>query len=292
MSFFSEAFAAHAHARLVDDRPRVSRDGIAYTDAGEGEAILALHGGLGGYDQGEVLLAALFGETTGWRGLAVSRPGYPGSTRHGRGDPELQAASIVSLLDELAIERVVVVAISGGGPVALAIARRFPERCRALVLVSACSGPLADPMPFVMKWMMRARFLPGLADWMGRRIARAPIRDRLLRDRLAGDPRAAELHDALHRTFLDHMSERLDGLAADIEMCRDMVAPPEGAIDVPTLLVHAIDDPVVPFELAREMLGRLAKGELISPGEGGHQVLFTHRGEIAGDVAAFLDRHR
>ena len=47
---------------------------VEYTDAGEGPAILGVHGGVGGYDQGLVLCRPFMEK--GFRVISPSRPGY------------------------------------------------------------------------------------------------------------------------------------------------------------------------------------------------------------------------
>ena len=75
--------------------------------------------------------------------LAFDRPGY------GNSDPD-HGASLLSraqdlgfLLDTLGIERLPVIGVSGGGPLAAAFARTHPERTSALALVCAVPPPAA-----------------------------------------------------------------------------------------------------------------------------------------------------
>lgn len=264
--------------------------GLLWADAGTGPAVLSLHGGLGGWDQSAVLDRALFGPPTDRRALAVCRPGYPGSTRAGRGDPAAQADLCADLLDRAGVDRTIVAAISGGGPIALAFARRHPDRCRGLILVSACSGPMASPVPLAFRMLIAARRWPAVAAWAGRRMAAAPIRDPALRARLDRDDEAAALVAALRTGFAVDFAARLDGLVADIAMCRDAEAPPDRAIATPTLLIHAVDDPVVPFHLAETTAARIDGAELMALPDGGHMALFAHHREIVARVAAFRTR--
>jgi pimeloyl-ACP methyl ester carboxylesterase len=73
--------------------------------------------------------------------LAIpSRPGY-GKTPSATGrTAEAFADALVGLLDALDRERVLVLGISGGGPTALQLAGRHPERVRALMLQNAVTG--------------------------------------------------------------------------------------------------------------------------------------------------------
>jgi pimeloyl-ACP methyl ester carboxylesterase len=71
--------------------------------------------------------------------LAISRSGY-GRTPVSMGrNLDDHADAIVELLDELDLGRVGVLALSGGGPLAMALARKHSSRIWAMLLVSAVS---------------------------------------------------------------------------------------------------------------------------------------------------------
>jgi pimeloyl-ACP methyl ester carboxylesterase len=72
--------------------------------------LLVLHGTPGGSDQG-VVAAELLGVDA--RVIAPSRPGYLGTPLSTGRTPGEQAAAMVALLDELEVERAVVVGLSG-----------------------------------------------------------------------------------------------------------------------------------------------------------------------------------
>jgi pimeloyl-ACP methyl ester carboxylesterase len=127
-------------ARRLQKNSRVSettQGPVEYVLSGKGPAVLILHGTIGGYDQAQ-MIAEMLG-TDAYQFVAVSRPGYlrtPLST----GDTfEAQADAYAALLDQLGIDRVAVIAVSGGGPSALQFALRYPERCWGLVMLSANS---------------------------------------------------------------------------------------------------------------------------------------------------------
>ena len=108
-----------SESRLVETRSGP----IEYQLAGDsGPILLGIHGTPGGYDQ----LAGIIPRAldAGYRLLLVSRPGYLRTPIEvGRTSRE-QADSYVALLDVLEIDRVGVIAISGGGPSGLELAAR------------------------------------------------------------------------------------------------------------------------------------------------------------------------
>lgn len=279
-----------AEAALASPWRVAARAGLRFAEAGttDAPAFLSLHGGLGGWEQSAVLDRALFGSPEGRRALAISRPGYPGSTREGAGDPEAQARACLRLLDACAIDRAIVAAVSGGGPIALELARLAPERCRALILVSACTGAMTSPVPPAMRLVLAARRFRPLVAWMASKMEKAPIRDAALAAALAADPDANALHAAMRASLVDDLAARLDGLAADIVLCRHATAPKPGEIAVPTLLVHARDDSVVPPALAEQAAAAIASATTLVFPDGGHAVLFTRLAEIRRAVATLL----
>lgn len=149
----------------VDPRELADPDGrfvsvngieVHYEIAGEGEpALLLLHGfAASTFSWREVLEPLAEGRTV----VAFDRPAFGLTGRPMPGDWEgespytlaSQADLTVGLMDELGIERAVLVGNSAGGAVAVMTALRHPERVEALVLV--------DPAIFT-----RARF----PDWLG-----------------------------------------------------------------------------------------------------------------------------
>lgn len=107
---------------------------IEYTTGGAGIPVLVVHGGGGGFDQGQLLVDALLGNDVRW--IAPSRFGYLGSSMPDGATWDDQAAAYVALLDHLKIERVAVVALSQGGPSALLLAALYPKRVSSLTCLS------------------------------------------------------------------------------------------------------------------------------------------------------------
>jgi 2-hydroxy-6-oxonona-2,4-dienedioate hydrolase len=112
---------------------------MEYSEGGAGPAVLVIHGGGGGYDQGEILVETVLGDDFHW--IAPSRFGYLRSRLPEGATWDDQANAFAYLLDQLGIETVAVVALSQGGPSALLLAALHPERVSSLTCLSCGVAP-------------------------------------------------------------------------------------------------------------------------------------------------------
>lgn len=271
---------------------------VEHVSLGEATPLLALHGGMGGCDQSLILARAILSDLSGYQIIAASRPGYLGTPQASGATPEAQADLYAALLDALGIERVVVAAVSAGGPSAIQFALRYPERCKALILVSCCTGQLAIPEQMkrrlpVMRWFARLGWLAALVRW---RIRRNPIKaasraipDPVPREQTLSHPVAGPLMKALQQSPFTELGRRLPGTLNDMEQFERMTALPLDQVTVPVLGIHGMADRVVPFEHGDR--ARLApKGELMAIQGGEHVAIFTHLDAIRDRVSDFLKR--
>ncbi|HEX9933352.1 MAG TPA: alpha/beta hydrolase [Allosphingosinicella sp.] len=119
--------------------------------AGKGPHLVLLHGALATHS--DWLEGPFDRLARDFRVTAVDRPGH-GLSRRPRfeGTPRDQAAQIAAGLDALGVGRVLLVAHSMGGLVALAMAERFPDRVAGLVLLA----PIAFPEPRLLEHSLLA----------------------------------------------------------------------------------------------------------------------------------------
>src|SRR5438309_289123 len=93
-----------ANSRVID----TALGPVEYSMKGQGPAVLLVHGSPGGYDQSRAI-ANLF-ESDHFTFIAVSRPGYLRTPLHQK-SPEEQADLYAALLDELGIQKAVIMGI-------------------------------------------------------------------------------------------------------------------------------------------------------------------------------------
>jgi len=266
-------------------------------DEGAGPALLALHGGMGGYDQSWLLAKTLLSDEERFRILALSRPGYLGTAQKIGTTPQAQADSFVALLDELKIGKALVAAVSAGGPSALYFAQRHPERCAGLVMVSTATGKLDMAAEILSRTRSMQLFahVPGL-PWLFRQgvlhqaeeAARRGIKDAELARRTLNDPEAGPMMIALQAGIFSRMSERLAGTVNDTELFQAMTAIPFADVRVPTLVLHGTDDDVVPLSHARAVAKGVPGAKLVTLSGGGHMALFSHLDEVRSATKDFL----
>lgn len=265
-------------------------------DWGEGPAVIALHGAMGGCDQ-SAILARTIGEP-GYRYLALSRPGYLGTPLRSGRTPQAQADLCAALLDELEVDDATAMAVSGGGPCAIHFALRHPDRCRALVLVSTVAGTLETKVPAAFQLMTRLARKPWFLSWLRRRVARHPervaarsIADPEILARTIADDEAWPLFRELLLSTYDRMPARLEGTANDIATTSATTYALE-RIRVPTLVVHGTADKMVPYEAnAKAFQARIPDVELVTVDGGEHVSIFSHRARVRPRVTAFLRAH-
>lgn len=269
---------------------------VEYAEYGEGPAVLALHGAMGGYDQ-SLLLARTIGDA-GYRYIAVSRPGYLGTPLASGKTSEQQADLCAALLDALGIPTATVMAVSGGGPCALQFALRHRQRCRGLVLVSTCGEKVDTPIPFAFHLTRLLVRWPACANAMQKKalaniegMAARSIPDPEVRMRTLQDPESGPLFTALMTSTCDRMAQRMPGTENDIVVSRTTEYPLEN-IAVPVLIVHGTEDRMVPFTRhATALASRIPGAELLAIDGGEHVSIFTHRRQVKARVAQFLHAH-
>lgn len=86
-------------------------------------------------------------ESLGLRAVSVERNGFGETIFDARRGYEEGADDVLAVLAALGIERFAIVAVSGGGPYAAALAARAPERVISLHLAAAAAGSVAARSP-------------------------------------------------------------------------------------------------------------------------------------------------
>jgi pimeloyl-ACP methyl ester carboxylesterase len=285
-------FVAASHPTTV----ATSRGIAEYATCGAGPAVLLLHGAMGGWDQGMMLAAAAIGPAP-FQAIAVSRPGYLGTPLALGTAPAQQADVCADVLAALGVQRAAVVAISGGGQCALQFALRHPGRCRALVMISACSAPIAVRIPLRFHLLrVMARF-PSLVARMRKKTvanldtaAARSIPDPILRARTLNHPEVGPLFIEHLLSIMEHMPQRMPGTRNDIAQSRASFAYPVEYVATPTLIVHGTDDEAAPFAQAESLAARLPNSEFLAIPGGRHVSLFTHHALIQPRIREFLER--
>ncbi|MCG6203570.1 alpha/beta hydrolase [Rhodopseudomonas sp. HC1] len=293
-------FRGRAALRASPSAPIIvstARGLVELIDRGDGPAVLALHGGMGGCDQSSLLARAALGDDPPNRVLALSRPGYLGTPQASGTTPATQADLYAALLDALRLDTAIVIAVSAGGPSALQFALRHPARCAGVVLVSCCTGTLDVPeqvrtrLP-TMRWIAR---LPGLVALMRWSAARDPdkaasrsIRDPALRARTLADPVAGPMLCELQASVFTRMAERLPGTLTDTAYLSAMDAIDVSAVSTPLLAIHGTADTIVPFAHATRVANEAPHSKLMTIEAGEHVSLFTHLAEVRRRVSDFL----
>lgn len=251
---------------------------IEYAAGGDGPPVLVVHGAGGGYDQGHAI-ARLAHDEFHW--IAMSRFGYLGTPLPADASPEAQADSHAALLDALNIPRAAIMGISAGGPSTLQFALRHPDRCTALVMVSAISRAALPGSPLI-ELAYKLVFRWDFAFWLMMSIARPALLSLIgvmpaVQARLT--PSEEEWLDSFLETVLP-VSPRRAGLLNDMTVCPDLPRYPLERITVPALVIHADDDSLIPLAQGEFTARTIPGAELITLPDGDHLLLAVCRRKV------------
>ena len=281
--------AARERVRNLGSHVVSTDDGsIEYLTFGQGQPVLVVHGIVGGCDQ--ALLTARNHVGEGFLSLLPSRFGYLRTPLPAGATPATQADTYVGLLDTLGIARAAIMGISAGGTSAIQFALRHPDRCAALVLLSS-NAPAKVAVPGPPEPVARVIFRSDFIYWLLLTHLHAAI------DPLMGIPKGLTLTPqqedevAEVRAVCLPVSLRTPGILFDAFVSNpDINSYPLGEITVPTLVIHAADDPAAPYENARAMAEAIPGATLVTIERGGHLMLGQHE-RVRAEVTRFLTRH-
>lgn len=245
---------------------------IEYAESGEGEPMLVIHGAGGGYDQG-LLIGRDIGE--GHRVIAPSRFGYLKTPVPDDSSPAAQADAHAALLDFLSIRKSIVVGVSAGGPSAIEMALRHPDRASALILLVPRTYDPSQSIGVDESVQSQAvlRMIEASADflfWVATRVARGSV-VRFLGvppevEAIASDGDRARVTEVMKSVL--PLSARVRGIAVDSSI--ELSPWPLERVRVPALIISAEDDLFKTLAGARFTAKHMPGAELHVLKSGGH----------------------
>lgn len=287
MSFRKDLENARQKVLALDSNIADTPNGkIEYLRSGKGVLILVSHGMTGGIDQGLGIVNNYIGHK--YDIICVSRFWYLKTPLPEDGSPKAQADAYAHLLDHLGIDRVVIYGNSAGGTSAIRFALQYPERCKALMLHSSnVPGVLApSPPKILMKtifgsnviyWLLATFFMKSMMSMF----VSASLKKQLTKQQYV------HVEDVFRSSLPVNL--RTKGILNDGYVSNPDINAgyPFHEIQVPTLIIHAMDDPAAKFQGAQELAQQIPKATLVSFETGGHLTL-GHEEEIKKVIADFV----
>ncbi len=275
-----------------------------YADVGQGLPILYFHGTGAGNDAAIIMERSLLDD--GFRLIVPNRPGYYGTPLSCGRSPSDCADLAAELLDQLDIERVVVIGTSGGGLSAPSFAARHPTKTVALVLQCALSHRFASSRwmpPHLRRLYPLFRhprvFLPILRLGYRMEMRKLQRNPNGIVSYMSGQ-RYSEICD-------DEATRELVPLLVDSELrCAQHPAGIENdwanmagkpwltpdSVRCPTLILHDRTDPLIPFAHVEWAMHCIPGAEFCDLHAGGHLIwVGKDGGRMRKERAAFVRRH-
>jgi 3-oxoadipate enol-lactonase len=244
---------------------------IGYVEAGGGGAtpIVFLHG-VGSDKSVWHPQLDYFGRTR--RAIAFDYPGYGDSDPAPEGTTrDDYAATILSAMRELGVERAHVCGLSLGGVVAIAMHHAEPEACASLILADTFAVH-PEGRAIFDRSLAGSRDLPAMAE------ARVDV--------LLAQPADPQVRREVVETMsrIDPAAYRIGAEAVWLADQPDRAA----AIDVPTLVICGDEDRPTPPDLSRELHAMIAGSQLAMIPNAGHLTNLEQPNAFNGVVGDFI----
>ena len=257
---------------------------------GEGEPVLVIHGISGGFDQGVGISQSSLGD--GYKVIAPSRFGYLGTPMPANATPASQADAYVCLLDALHLEKVTIMANSAGGTSAIQMALRHPDRVKALIFISTAAPTVGESIALPPKPVIQFVFNSDFLMWgitthfqeMMKPAVGIPVRFPL------SDVQKVQVSDTIRSVLpikLRTVGFIFDMFTSNVDMDQHPDDYPMESVSVPTLIIHAVDDPLASYENAAALAQRIPNAKLLSVPSGGHLLLGSDE-TVRSEIALFL----
>jgi pimeloyl-ACP methyl ester carboxylesterase len=235
----------------------------------------------------------------GVRLVSVDRPGSGLSTPHPEGTFGSFADDAVALADHLGVERWRPLGWSAGGPFALAVGARHPDRVERVAVAAglvpfaayATPGILddADPGRHAVADLGEQLGPQGMAGVLADMVAPFPCDLELAREHVldgAGPDRLAVFDaipgsaDALAWGVVDAVASGLGGITRDLELQVEVPDVDWSAVACPVDLWFGTDDHTAPPAFGRWWQAELPQAQLRVLPDAGHLLALTHWTEI------------
>lgn len=252
-----------------------------YHDSGSGMPILLLHGsgpGVTAWANWRLILPALAEKA---RVIAPDLAGFGYTTTESAVtfDIELWMEQILNLLDGLGLSKVCLIGNSFGGAMAIHFASRYPERVGKIVLMGSvgASFPLTNGLDRVWGY-------GGLPEEMRELIGIFVYDQSIVTDDLVQLRYTASMRDDVQERFsalFPAPRQRwIDALALEDNLFK--------AVSMPVLLLHGVDDAVIPVECSRALATKLPDASLVEIEKCGHWVQIEKTDKFLQEVCAFF----
>jgi len=256
---------------------------IEYASVGDGDPVLMVHGAGGGYDQG-LILGEFVGD--GFRQIAISRFGYLRTPLPVNASPVAMADAYIDLLDALNISTVAVLGISRGGPSSLQFALRYPNRCSALIMLSAISHT-PPPESFIQKNIFNVLFQSDFIYWL----ITTKFESQLMS--IFGVPKKTQTNlPTVEKKWASKFLQSMHPISlrkAGIDNDRKYKIHEHSIehITVPTLVIHAKDDSLISFTQGQYTAQHIPDAQFIQLQNGGHLLMGQHK-KVKSEIDTFL----
>lgn len=259
---------------------------LHYVDAGDGPALVCLHGGGPGASSLENFAPNIAALSRRFRVLLVDMPRFGRSEKVVTDAPRLTlyAGAVAGLMDAIGLERAAFIGNSMGGQAAMKLAVDRPERVRALVVIGSTpiDGAGISPMPAEgVRLLQRYYTGDGPSVHKMRQLVETMVYDPALvteevvqaRYEASVEPEVLAMHAA------GAAQPRMESLEGQL-----------GRIAAPTLIVWGAEDRAGPIDVGLRMLRMLPDARMHVFNRCGHWAQIEHADEFNELVAGFLAR--